>query len=356
MGRRILVTGLGTFWGSRVAQQLERDPSVEVIVGLGVDEPTVPLERTEFVRADQSYSIVSRLVKATGVDTVVHTHLVVDQTQMPAAQVHEINVIGTMNLLAAASAPESSVRHIVVKSSTIVYGCSSSDPMWFDEDTPPSRPPKTRIERSLDEVEGYVRDFALDNPDVTISVLRFCKVLGDELQTPISRALNLPVVPAIAGFDPRFQFVHEHDVVRAIMFVLDQRVSGVHNVAGDGVLPWSEVASICGKRTFPLPPYGTGLARMALRPLGLDLPDELLGLLRYGRGVDNSRLQQQGFSYDHTTAGTVRAFAESARLRATVGDPHPPYRFEHDVETFFRHSPAVIRDVPGTDAGGAPDV
>ena len=26
MGRRILVTGLGTFWGGRVAQALERQP------------------------------------------------------------------------------------------------------------------------------------------------------------------------------------------------------------------------------------------------------------------------------------------------------------------------------------------
>jgi UDP-glucose 4-epimerase len=344
VGRRILVTGLGTFWGSRVAQALERDPDVDIIVGLGVAEPTVPLERTEYVRADESYSILSRLVRATAVDTVVHTHLVVDSTQMPAAQVHETNVIGTMNLLAAASAPESSVRHIVVKSSTIVYGCSSADPTWFDEDTPPSRAPSTRIERSLDEVEGYVRDFALDNPDVAISVLRFSKVLGDELETPIKRALAMPVVPSIAGFDPRFQFVHESDVVRAILFVLDNEVAGVHNVAGDGVIPWSEVASLCGKRTFPIPPYGTALAGIALRRLGLDLPDELLNLLRYGRGVDNSRLKDKGFCYEHTTAGTVKAFAEEARLRATVGDPNPTYRFEQDVETFFRHSPAVVRE------------
>ncbi len=298
------------------------------------------------MRADESYSILSRLVRATKVDTVVHTHLVVDPTQMSASRVHETNVIGTMNLLAAVSAPESSVRHVVVKSSTIVYGCSSADPRWFDEDTPPSRPPSTRIERSLDEVESYVRDFAADNPDVTISVLRFSKVLGEELSTPISRALLLPAVPAIAGFDPHFQFVHETDVVRAILFVLARDLGGVFNVAGDGLVPWSEVAAICGKRTFPLPPYGTGLAAIALRQVGLDLPEDLLCLLRYGRGVDNGRLKAHGFTYQHTTAGTVRAFAEEARLRATVGDPRPAYRYEQDVESFFRHSPAVVREGP----------
>lgn len=345
MGRRVLVTGLGTFWGARVAHALESDPEVDVIVGLGVDEPKIELERTEYVRADATYSILSRLVKATQVDTIVHTHLVVDPSQMPAREIHEVNVIGTMNLLAAASDPASSVRDIVVKSSTIVYGSSAQDPTWFDEDmTRRTRAGATRIELSLEEVEGYVRDYATDNPHVNIALLRFCKVLGDELETPISRALQLPVVPSIAGFDPRFQFVHEHDVVRAMLFVLDRRISGVFNVAGDGVLPWSEVAAICGKRTFPIPPYGTGLAGMVLRRMGLDLPDELLTLLRYGRGVDNRRLKDLGFAYDHTTAGTVRAFAESTRLRATVGDPHPTYRYERDVENFFRHSPAVVRD------------
>ncbi|QGG95965.1 NAD-dependent epimerase/dehydratase family protein [Actinomarinicola tropica] len=344
MGRRVLVTGLGTFWGGRVAQALESEPDVDVVVGMGVEEPKVPLERTEFVRADASYSILSRLVKATQVDTIVHTHLVVDQTQMPSRQVHETNVIGTMNLLAAASDPASSVRDVIVKSSTLVYGSSAQDPTWFTEETPRRSRKPTGIERSLEEVEGYVRDFALDNPHVNIALLRFCKVLGEELVTPISRALQLPLVPSIAGFDPRMQFVHETDVVAAMAFVLRRRLSGVYNVAGDGVLPWSEVAAICGKRTFPITPYGTGLAGIALRRLGLDLPDELLTLLRYGRGVDNSRLKDLGFAYRCTTAGTVRAFAEATRLRATVGDPHPTYTFEQDVEQFFRHSPAVVRD------------
>ena len=33
MGKRVLVTGLSTFWGGRVAHALESDPGVDVIVG-----------------------------------------------------------------------------------------------------------------------------------------------------------------------------------------------------------------------------------------------------------------------------------------------------------------------------------
>ena len=68
----------GTFWGGRVAQALEADPNVEVIVGLDTTEPTVELERTEYVRVDANYSILARIVKATQVDTIIHTFLVVD--------------------------------------------------------------------------------------------------------------------------------------------------------------------------------------------------------------------------------------------------------------------------------------
>jgi UDP-glucose 4-epimerase len=78
MGRRVLVTGLSTFWGGRVAKALETDPEVDVIVGLDTKPPRIELERTEFVRADQSYSILSRIVKAAQIDTILHTFLVVD--------------------------------------------------------------------------------------------------------------------------------------------------------------------------------------------------------------------------------------------------------------------------------------
>jgi UDP-glucose 4-epimerase len=344
-GRRVLITGLASFWGGRVAQRLEADPSVEVIIGLDTREPSVELERTEYVRTDENYSILARIVKAARIDTIVHTFLVVDSTQMGTRSMHEINVIGTMNLFAAASAVGSTVRDVFVKSSGYVYGTAKEDPVWFSEETPRSHPPRTQMEQSLEAVEGYVRDFAEDNPHVNVSLLRFSNVLGRDIETPITRALELPAVPSIFGFDPRVQFVHEEDVIRSILFVLERRLPGIYNVAGDGLIPWSEVAKICAKRTAPMPPVATGLATWPLRRVGVPLPDELLDLLRYGRGMDNRRLKRAGFHYRYTSAGAVEAFVEAQRLKHTVGGTEPQYRYERDVEQFFRHSPAVVRDV-----------
>jgi len=93
MGRRVLITGLASFWGGLVAKALEDDDSVEVIVGLDTREPTIELERTEYVRSDENYSILSRIVEATKVDTIIHTFLVVDMNGVAGYQAGQDLVI-----------------------------------------------------------------------------------------------------------------------------------------------------------------------------------------------------------------------------------------------------------------------
>ena len=60
--------------------------------------------------------------------------------------------------------------------------------------------------------------------------------------------------------------------------------------------------------------------------------------------MDNRRLTSKGFEYLYTSAGAVQAFVEALRLRRTVGEDESTYHYERDVEQFFRHSPAVVRD------------
>ena len=261
---RVLVTGLSTYWGGRVAEELERRPDVEVVVGVDTTDPRIPLERTEFVRTDSSYSILARIVAATQVDTILHTHLIVDSTRASGRTLHEINVIGTMSLLAAAGASGSPVRKVVLKSSGLVYGAAKTDPYFFREEMTRTSTPTTNVERSLLEVEAFLRDFADDSPHVNVTLLRFTNVLGDDLDTPFALALRRPVVPEILGFDPRVQFVHEDDVVGALMYATNNDVPGVYNVAGDGNMPWSEVCALVRKPRIPLSPWLTNIGGRAL--------------------------------------------------------------------------------------------
>jgi UDP-glucose 4-epimerase len=70
--RRILVTGLSTYWGGRLARALEGNPDVDVIVGVDSEDPTQELDRTEFVRVSNQHALIRRIVRAAEIALLRH--------------------------------------------------------------------------------------------------------------------------------------------------------------------------------------------------------------------------------------------------------------------------------------------
>jgi UDP-glucose 4-epimerase len=64
-------------------------------------------------------------------------------------------------------------------------------------------------------------------------------------------------------------------------------------------------------------------------------------------GATARRLTDAGFSYRYTDAGAgagaVESFVRSLRLRRSTGRRPASSAYEHDVEQFFRNSPAVVQ-------------
>ncbi len=101
-----------------------------------------------------------------GVDTVVHMGVIATPKQAGGrSTMKEINVIGTMQLLAACQRT-ASVRSLVVKSTAAVYGSGAKDPAMFTEDMEPKHAPMSGWAKDSVEVETYVRGFARRRPDV----------------------------------------------------------------------------------------------------------------------------------------------------------------------------------------------
>ena len=342
--KRVLVTGLSTYWGGRLAQGLEQDPEIETVIGVDRRPPKVELERTEWVEVADSHSLIRRIVQAAEIDTVVDTRLVVDSVVTSQRRAHENNVIGTMNLLAACSGPDSCVKKVVFKSSAHYYGCEQDDPAYFTEDMHRPHPPRTALERDIVEAEAAVGDFADKNPDMTVTVLRFANGLGPQLNTSHMRYLALPVVPTILGFDPRYQFIHSDDMAGVLEHAVRHDLDGIYNAGADGVLALTEVTDLLGKQWAPLlPPWGTGLAAAGLRRAGLAIPPEMLQQLRFGRAIDNRKLKATGYRYAFTTRETVMRLHEHQKIAPLLGKRNGDYRYEREVEEFLRRSPSVVR-------------
>ncbi|WP_233510038.1 NAD-dependent epimerase/dehydratase family protein [Actinomadura craniellae] len=314
------MTGVSRFLGARVANALQADPSVERVIGVDTVPPTLPLGRTEFVTVDIRTPNIAKVITSARVDTVVHLNLVTVPQLGPRLKMKEINVIGTMQLLAACQrSPD--MRRLVVRSSAAVYGSSPRDPAVFSELDEPAEPPASGYARDAVEVEGYVRGLQRRRPDLVVSLLRFANFLGPDVDTPLTRYLRMPVVPTVLGFDPRLQFMHEDDGVEVLRRMTLEDHPGTFNAAGDGVLLLSQALRRAGRPHVPVPAQSMQvLGDLGRRFAGLSgFSPELLRWLMYGRVVDSSRLAAElGWrpGYDSATA-----FDEFVRAQGMGGNP-----------------------------------
>jgi UDP-glucose 4-epimerase len=316
MGQVVLVTGVSRYLGGRMAQRLTDDPRVDRVIGVDVVPPAGDIGRAEFVRADIRNPIIAKVINAADVDTVVHMGVIATPIQAGGrTSMKEINVIGTMQLLAACQ-KSPSVKRLVVKSTSSVYGAGPRDPAMFTESIEPKHSPSSGWAKDSVEVEAYVRGFARRRPDVTVTTLRFANFIGPTVATPMTSFFALPLVPVVMGYDARLQFVHEDDGLRAIHEAAVAEKPGLFNIAGDGILLLSQAIRLAGRVPLPLPPPMVPLTGRAVLKAGLaDFSPEQVRFLTYGRGMDTTRMRSvMHFEPEYTTLEAFQAFVTARGL------------------------------------------
>jgi len=320
----VLVTGVSRFLGGHLAARLAANPDIERVLGVDTVPPPRDLlrrmGRAEFVRADIRNPLIAKVITGASVDTVVHASLSANPgTSGGRTAMKEMNVIGTMQLLAACQkAP--SVRRMVLKSTTAVYGSSPRDPAVFDETMVPKDLPSGGYAKDAAEIEGYVRGFGRRRPDVSVTVLRFANFVGPRIDTVLTRYFALPVVPTVLGYDARVQLLHEEDALAVLERASSEELPGVFNVAAEGVLLLSQAIRRAGRVALPVPSPVVGpVGRLFRGARIVEFSPEQMRFLNFGRVVDIARLRDHfGFTPRWTTTQAFDDYVSGRALRPVI--------------------------------------
>ena len=322
----VLVTGACRFLGGYLTARLAQNPLIDHVIAVDAVVPSKDLlrrmGRAEFVRADIRNPFIAKVIRNGEVDTVVHAAAASYTPRSGGrAALKESNVMGAMQLFAACQkAP--SVRRVVLKSTSEVYGSHPRDPVMFTEDGSSRRPPTEGFARDSIDIEGYARGLGRRRPDIAVSILRLANMIGPAMDTALSRYLSGPLVPSVLGHDARLQLLHEQDALGALERATVVGRAGTFNVGAAGVIMMSQAIRRSGRVRLPVPRAALAAFDSVRRATSyIDLDREQLNYLSYGRVMDTTRMVKDlGYSPKWTTAEAFDDYVSGRGLTPII-DP-----------------------------------
>lgn len=323
MGLSVAVTGPTGEIGIAAVTALEREPTVERIVGMArrpFDPAAQGWTKTTYQQGDiLDREAVEDLVA--DADVVIHLAFIIMGSREESAR---INLQGTRNVFESTVAAKRP-RRLVYTSSVAAYGYHSDNPVPITEDVPPRGSPEHYYSEQKAACEAALAEITEGSP-LEVFILRPCIVAGPNapaladampwnqlpvLVRTIAKALPVlkPVVP-----DPGYplQLVHHDDVAAAIaLAAVAPAPPGAYNIAGDGLVTVSDVARALGGRPVRVPGAAASAASAALSRLPF-VPSvlEWLHVARTSVVMDTSKAKRDlGWEPTYTSAETLAALA-----------------------------------------------
>ena len=300
---KVLIPGAAGAIARKVVLSL-KEGGHEVI---GIDGRPWPDAPIEFHEVDVRKRAAEDVFRKARPNAVVHMATVSALT-MGGEERHQLNLGGTRAVFDWARA--NGVEHCVFVGRHTFYGAGPDLPLFHTEDEPPLELNRFPELADLVAADLYAATALWRFPELTTTVLRACYTLGASGHGTLANFLRGKRVPTVFGFDPLFQFMHEDDLVRAIVLTLTKRPRGVFNVAGPQPLPLSHVAREAGRTHVPLPEFV--LAGMLGRFGMPKLPAGALTHLKYPVVIDARAFREHtGFEHRYDELEAIRAFREA---------------------------------------------
>ncbi len=308
---RILVTGASGRLGRILAQSLS-DAGHEVV---GLDRRPWADAPIKMIQLDILKRATGGVFRDEKPEVVVHcasvTQLGIDHRDR-----HRVNLVGTKTVFDHCQ--EHKVAQTIFVGRHTYYGATADSPLYHSEDDPPLGLETFPELTDLVAADLFSVGMLWRAPEMTTTVLRFVYTLGMSRTGTLADFLGARRVPMVLGFDPLFQFMHEADAARALLFAIQARLRGVFNVAGPSPLPLSALIHRAQRPRVVLPEslLRAGLGRFGLPPLQASAIDHI----KYSLVADDAPFRRAtGFAHRYGQLETIQDFS-NGRV-ASPGEP-----------------------------------
>ena len=313
-GHVVLITGAARGIGRALVVHLATSAHVRKVVAIDDHRGDVP-GVTWRVADVRDPALAGRLG---GVDVVVHTDLDLAPDSDHRAR-RAFNVRGAQTVLTAAAAGR--VGRVVLVTSAMVYGARADNPVPLPETTPLAADADSSVAGDLLEIEQLARRSPRAHPGLELTVVRPAALVGDDIDTIMTRHFEAPRLLTVKGCAPRWQFCHIDDLVSALELAVTGEVTGEFAVGCDGWLEAETVTELSGLRGIELPAGLTFGTAQRLHRVGVT-PAEAADLryVVYPWVVDCAALRSADWrpKYDNTQALQVLLESRGGR-HAVVG-------------------------------------
>ena len=309
----VAVTGAAGGIGYALTVRLAASPKVRRVIA--IDGRRGDIAGVTWRVADvRDPAVAGRLA---GVDVVVHADLDL-APDSDARQRRAFNVRGAQTVLTAAAAGR--VGRVVLLSSTMVYGARPDNPVPLPEDAPLAAEVDSSVAGDLLEIEQLARRSPRSNPGTAVTVVRPAALVGDAVDTLVTRHFEAPRLLAVKGCAPRWQFCHLDDLTSALEFAVGGGIDGQFAVGCDGWLEQAAVEQISGLKSIELPARLTFGTAQRLHRLGVTrAPAMDLRYIVYPWVTDCAALRAAGWRPRFDNAEALRVLLEQRKGHAVAG-------------------------------------
>ncbi len=304
--KTIAITGISGYFGRVLLPLLEQDATVERVIGIDRRPLSVPhSEKVRLHLKDVQDPTVEKLLQ--GTDVLIHLAFVLMRPPgVRQKEIEERNIQDALAIFKAAA--RQGVRKIIFTSSVVAYGLHPDNPVPLTEESPLRPNAGLYYGRAKAAIEQYLDKFEKEHPEIVVTRLRPCTVVGPRADPAQMASLVSPTTVLVRGANPLYQLLHEEDLARALHWVIQRDAPGVYSVASDEPRTLWELTHLRGGRVVSLPYFIVwGLMWLLWRAGRSPFAPEWTDLLCYPLVASNEKLKGLGWMPQYTTAGALMA-------------------------------------------------